>query len=94
MKAIEISEATGALSDYARRAKKETVVVTQRGKPVAAVVAVDPEGWEDWVVSHDPGFLAMMERSEARYRAEGGLTSDQVRGQLGIERRGRKRKAR
>lgn len=94
MKSVDIGEATGALSDYARKAQKETVVVTRRGRPVAAVVAVDPEDWEDWVVAHDPGFIALMERSEARYRAEGGLTSDQVRAQLGIKHASLKRKPR
>jgi prevent-host-death family protein len=89
---VDIAEATGALFDYARNARKGTVVVTRRGKPLAAVVAVDPEDWEDWVVAHDPGFIALMERSEARYRAEGGLTSDQVRAQLGIKQASRRRR--
>ena len=39
------------LSEYVRRARKEMVVVTGRGKPVAALVPVGGPDWEDFVVS-------------------------------------------
>ena len=37
MKAVEITDAT--LADYGRRPRKDTWVLTRRGKPVAAVRA-------------------------------------------------------
>ncbi len=94
MKSVDVADATGALADYARNAKKGPVVVMQRGKPLAAVVPVDPDDWEDWVVSHDAGFIALMQRSEARYRAEGGLTSDELRARFGMKPATRKRRRR
>ena len=40
MRTVDISEATGSLSEYARQIRRGPVVVTRRGKPVAVVVAV------------------------------------------------------
>lgn len=40
MKTVEMAEATAPLSEYARRARKGTVVVTRPGKPFGAVVAL------------------------------------------------------
>jgi prevent-host-death family protein len=79
MKTVEMAEATAPLSEYARRARKGTVVVTRRGKPLAAVVPLDSDDWEDFVVSQDPGFIEVIKRSEARYRAEGGISLDEMR---------------
>jgi prevent-host-death family protein len=41
MKIVDINEATEALSEYARRAATEPVVVTSNGKPCAAVIPLD-----------------------------------------------------
>jgi len=49
-----MAEATAPLSEYASRAQKDTVVVTRRGKPLAAVVPLNSEDWEDFVVSRIP----------------------------------------
>ncbi len=79
MKTIDMAEATAPLSEYVRRARKHTVVVTRRGKPLAAVVPLDSEDWEDFVVSQDPGFIRVLRRSEERYQAEGGVSLADVR---------------
>lgn len=87
-----MSEATASLCEYARKARKETVIVTRRGKPVAALMPVDANtDLENLVVTTHPKFQAIMERSEARYQTEGGLATDQVRARLAAQRRaGRK----
>ena len=92
MKTVEMAEATASLSEYARKAGKETLIVTQRGKPVAALMPVDAQtDLENLVVTTHPTFQAIMERSEARYRAEGGLSTEQVRARLAARRKaGRK----
>lgn len=93
MKTVEMSEATAPLSEYARRARKDTVVVTRRGKPLAAVVRLDSDDWEDFVVSQDPGFIEVIKRSEARYKAEGGISLEEMRRKYALKptRRGRRR---
>ena len=79
MRSVDISEATEALSEYARAAKNETVVVTRRGKPIAAVVPVDDDAWEDLRVSTDPDFAKIIAQSEERHRREGGISLTELR---------------
>jgi prevent-host-death family protein len=83
VKTVEMAEATLPLSEYARRARKNSVVVTRRGKPFAAVVPLDSADWEDFVVSQDPGFIDIMRRSEARHKAEGGISLEEMRRKYG-----------
>lgn len=92
MKTVEMSEATASLSEYARKVRKETVIVTRRGKPVAALMAVDLHtDLENLVVTTHPTFRSIIERSDARYRAEGGLSTGQVRAQLSAQRKARRK---
>jgi hypothetical protein len=55
----------------------------RRGKPLAAVVPLDTDDWEDFVVSQDPGFVEVIRRSEARHKAEGGITLGEMRRKYG-----------
>jgi hypothetical protein len=48
---------------------------------------------EDLAVGSSPAFRAIMERFEARYRAEGGLSTDEVRSRLEHIRRSSRRQA-
>lgn len=84
MKTVEIKKAKAALAKYARDAAKEPIIVTDKGKPVAAVVAIEEEDMETLSVSTHPGFLALIERSRARQKAEGGITSQEMRRRLKI----------
>ena len=54
MKTIDTTKATGHLRDYAERARDEVLVVTKRGKPVAAVVGVDEFDYESLSLSTNP----------------------------------------
>lgn len=95
MKTVEMAQATAPLADYARRARRESVVVTMRGKPIATVTAV-PRGadWESIAIGSDPKFLEIMERSRLAHRRRGGLSSDEMRRQLGIEPKSRAKRKR
>ncbi len=91
MKTVELADATASLSDYARKARKETLIVTRRGKPVAALMPVDAHtDLESLVVTTHPTFQAIMGRSEARYKAEGGFSTERVRARLAARRAGEK----
>ncbi len=95
MKTVKIAEATGSLSDYAREAHKGALVVTRRGKPVAAVVSVEGVDLESLSLSTNPEFIALIERSRASYRATGGLSLEEARRKLGIKpKAARRRRAR
>lgn len=87
MKTVEMAEATAPLSEYAREARKQALVVTQKGRPVLALVPLPPDtDLENLAVTTHPTFQAIMRRSGRRYRAEGGLSSTQVRRQLAARR--------
>ena len=85
MKTVELADATASLANYAKKAGKSAVLVTDKGRPIAALVGLDNADWESIRVSTDPKFLRLIERSRERYRREGGLTDAQVREQLGVK---------
>jgi len=84
MKTIALSAATAPLGEYARDVRKGPLVLTKKGRPVAALVPIDRLNYESFVLSTDPDFIALIERSRARHRAKGGTTSEEVRRTIGI----------
>lgn len=85
MKTLDMADATSPLADYAREARKEPVIVTEGGKPVAAVVPIENADLETVALSTNPQFLALIERSRARQKAEGGISASEMRRRLGFE---------
>ena len=86
MKKIEIAKASGPLSEYAREAKKDPIVVVKNGKPVAAVVALRNTDVETVSLSTNKKFLAIIERSRSRLKKEGGISAKELRHRLGLHR--------
>ena len=84
MKKVEMTKTTQSV---VKDGKKDTVILTRRGKPVAALVPVDPDQWEDWVVSTHPDSIEIIKRSDARYKAEGGISIDEIRCKYGLKRK-------
>lgn len=84
MKAVEITQATAPLAEYARDVSEEPVIITERGKPIAALVPIENADWETVKLSTHPEFLALIERSRARQKAEGGISSTEMRRRLGL----------
>jgi antitoxin (DNA-binding transcriptional repressor) of toxin-antitoxin stability system len=82
MKTVEMAKATASLKEYARNVSKETLVLTLHGKPVAALVPIVNADSETVTLSTDSGFLALIERSRARQKAEGGISSAEMRQRL------------
>jgi len=86
VKTVELERATAPLAEYVRRARKEGVVVTRRGKPVATVTAVAKGAdWESLAIGTHPKFLAIIERSRRAHRERGGISSDEMRRHFGIK---------
>lgn len=84
MKKIELAKATAPLAEYAQDVGKEPVVLTVAGRPVAALVSIKNADWETVALSTAPQFLALIKRSRARSRAEGGISSAELRRRLAI----------
>ncbi|MBI3961640.1 MAG: hypothetical protein HY335_02725 [Deinococcus sp.] len=86
MKTLELAKAIAPLSEYARDVSEEPVILTVDGKPVAALVAIENADLETVTLSTHPQFLALIERSRARQKAEGGISSEEMRRRLGLTR--------
>ena len=89
MRVIEKTEATAPLAEYMAGVKKEPVIVTRKGKPIAALVSIENADLETVSLSTNRKFLALIERSRARQRAEGGISSDEMRRRLGVKKASR-----
>ena len=82
MKTVEVSKATLPLSDYTKEVKKEPVVITKGGRPVAVLVSIPNANIETVSLSNNPRFIALIERSRARQKSEGGIPSKEMRRRL------------
>lgn len=85
MKTIEVAKATAALGDYARKIRREPVILTMRGKPVAALVSLHGVDKETTVLSTSPRFMKLIERSRARQKNQGGISAEEMRRRLGLK---------
>lgn len=85
MKSVEISDATGSLAEYAREAVEEPLVLTDGGKPIAALVPIENADLETATLCTDPRFMALIERARTRRRTEGGISSEEMRRRLQVE---------
>jgi prevent-host-death family protein len=83
MKVLDKAKATGALGDYASNVKQEPVIVTSRGKPIAALLPIENADLETVSLSTNPQFIELIERSRARHKAEGAISGDELRSRLG-----------
>jgi antitoxin (DNA-binding transcriptional repressor) of toxin-antitoxin stability system len=83
MKTLEVAQATAPLAAYAGDVKNEPLILTINGKPVAALVPIENADVETVTLSTHPQFLALIERSRARQKTEGGISSEAMRRRLG-----------
>lgn len=84
MKIIEQSDAKGSLADYTAEIDKGAVLVTNHGRPIAALVPIENTDVETASLSTNPKFLELIERSRARVRSEGGIPAEEIRRRLGL----------
>ncbi len=80
-----MDKATKTLGECAREAGTEPLVITQQGKPVAVLLHLENADLETVSLSTNPRFLELIERSRSRLTEEGGLSSEEVRRQLGMD---------
>jgi len=83
MKTIELSQ-VAALTPHVQPGSYEPVVLTQNGRTVAAILPSDEQGVESMLLSLSPHFKAILDRSQHRLEAEGGLSAAEVRARLGL----------
>jgi antitoxin (DNA-binding transcriptional repressor) of toxin-antitoxin stability system len=83
MKTIELSEVS-ALAPHVQSGSHEPVILTQNGHAVAAILPVDECDVENLLLSINPQFQAILDRSERRLKSEGLVSSADVRTRLGL----------
>lgn len=79
VKKVEVIDATESLAAYVRQADAGPVVVTDEGRPVAALIVLENTDLETVALSTDPEFLELIQNSRARHVREGGLSSTEMR---------------
>ncbi|MHC4176114.1 MAG: type II toxin-antitoxin system prevent-host-death family antitoxin [Planctomycetota bacterium] len=82
MKVVEKADAMRSLADYAGEIDSGPVVVTNQGRPVAALVPIENADLETVALSTNRQFLDLIERSRTRLRAEGSVSSEEMRRRL------------
>ncbi|HVC95252.1 MAG TPA: hypothetical protein VND64_16270 [Pirellulales bacterium] len=83
MKVVEKADATATLAEYAANIASGPVVVTNQGQPMAVLVAIEGADLESISLGTNPEFLGLIERSRARVRAEGAISSEEMRRRFG-----------
>jgi prevent-host-death family protein len=85
VRTVDITEAIQPLAEYAKQVDTGPIVVTIRGQPMAVVVAIENADLETVLLSTNPQFLALIERSRARQESEGGIPGDEMRRRLELD---------
>lgn len=84
MKIVEIAEANATLAEYTSGLSEEPLIITNNGQPIAALFTLENVDLETLALSSNPKFIELIERSRARRRAEGGISSTEMRRRLGL----------
>jgi len=82
MKIVDILKATNPLADYIEAVQSEPLVVTDHGVPTAVLLPLTDTDMETVALCANPDFIALIERSRARAREEGGLSPDEMHRRL------------
>jgi prevent-host-death family protein len=87
MKTVDVSKATLPLADYAKEVVKGPVIVTAKGKPLAALVSIRNADVETVSLSNNQQFLDLIERSRSRQKSEGGISTEEMHRRLKLKRK-------
>ncbi|MBC6478420.1 MAG: hypothetical protein GDA56_12220 [Hormoscilla sp. GM7CHS1pb] len=82
MRKVEISEAEAPWAEYVQ--DREPIVLIRDGQPVAAVVPIEGIDLETLMVSMNPNFIDIIERSRQSQKEHGRIFLEEVRQELGI----------
>ena len=84
MTKVQFKKASGPLSEYAEKARKDPIVVIKRGKPFAAVIPIRNADEETVALSTNRKFLKIIKRSRDRVKKEGAISASELRRRLGL----------
>jgi hypothetical protein len=79
MKKIELTEATRPLAEYVKEMDGQSMMIMYKGTALAALVPMDNADYETVSLSSNPDFIPLWQRSRARGRKEGGISTEEMR---------------
>ena len=82
MRIVEIANATAPLAEDSTEIASGALIVTNEGRPVAALVPIENADLETVSLSTNCEFIELIERSRTRVRADGGIFSTDMRGRF------------
>ena len=62
--------------DVLKESKKEDIIITAYGKPMAILHHITEDDLGDYLLENDPAFKTRIEEAYAEYTASGGITAD------------------
>lgn len=65
--------------------KKEPVILSASNKPVDVLLSVEDANLEAATLSANAKFITLIERSRARQKSKGGISSTEMRRRLGVK---------
>jgi len=71
MKTVSLLEAASRLQQYVAEAGEGPVIITKDGKPCGALVALEGQDMEAFVLGHSPKFLARLNQAANEAKAHG-----------------------
>ena len=92
MRVAPLFEVKNRLSEYVARSRGGPVVITRNGRPCAAIVAIEGEDIEAFLLRNHPLFLAEFDRAHARARKEGTIPFTEVEREVRARERTRARR--
>ncbi len=84
MKLVAVESTALTVTELAELAKDGPVILTRKGKPLAAIKPLRGKDWESIALANNPEFQAIIERSRQSYRERGGTTLEEVRKEFGL----------
>ncbi len=82
MKIVPLNEVKNRFSTYLELSKREDIVVTKNGRPVAIPHAVTDEDLKDYLSESEPRFIARIEALRRKSQWGGGTPLADVRRRL------------
>jgi len=73
----ELARNTSKVIDDVERSKRPAII-TRSGRPVAAVVPIDSEALEDWVLANAPEFVEGMKTADEEFRRGETISMDEL----------------
>ncbi len=84
MRIVPLNEVKNRLSRCLQLSRREDIVVTKNGRPVAILHAVTDEDLEDYFFESDPRFMARIEALRREFQRAGGTWLADVRRELRV----------